>query len=406
MHIDEHYLPDELFAMSELISRYIAGELTQEEQQQLEDWTRRSPENQELFNRLTDKDEIIQRLTRYQESVRRMEAVEAIRLQQLFHQKNHRRRVFLVRMAAAASIVAIAGTLIFFWPGRKQQESTDQGVATVQQQPVPPGQHKARLVLADGSTVLLDPAQHGELAVQGNAQVTNVNGQVVYKATAETNPDQLLFNTVITERGEMYVTVLSDQSKVYLNAQSSLRFPVSFSGKERKVELQGEGYFEVAPGAKPFRVVVNDKTIEVLGTRFCVNAYEDEPVIKTSLLEGKIKISDGNTSKEMKPGQQVRIDEKGQFELINDARVDAAISWTRGTFYFHRESLQAVLRQLARWYVVDVEYHGAVGNETFSGYISREISLQEVLENMEGMAPVKLEVKDKVIHVYPDNSKK
>ena len=400
MHIDERYLPEELFAISDLIEKHTSGQITPEEQQRLQEWISRSPENEALFNKLTNPHETAAQLNRYEESVQRMEQAAASMQQRLFPQKRRSRYIMLYRLAAAC-IVALVAVMLFYWFNRDQQHPAGNEVVEAPQAPVPPGQTKARLVLADGSTVLLDPNQSGQLAVQGNAEITNNHGQVVYKAAAETAPGELLYNSIITEKGEMYVTVLSDRTKVYLNARSSLRFPVSFTGKERRVELQGEGYFEVAHDeSKPFRVVVNGKTIEVLGTRFAVNAYADEPILKTSLLAGKIKITDGETSRILTPGQQARIGQNGQFDVINDARVNEEISWIRGSFYFNNESLRVVLRQLARWYVVDVEYHGTVPDEIFAGYISREIPLQEVLANMEEMAPVRLVVKDKTIHVF------
>ena len=201
--------------------------------------------------------------------------------------------------------------------------------------------------------------------------------------------------------------VLADGSKVWLNAASSLRFPAAFTGKERKVELMGEGYFEVAKNASmPFKVEVNGMEVEVLGTHFNINSYNDEPAIRTTLLEGSVKINKNNTTSLLKPGQQAEVNSAGEVRIINDAGIDEAVAWKNGKFQFDRADIYAVMRQIARWYDVDIEYKGAAIRSHFGGTISRNVNLSQVLNMLHLTGEVKCEVNGKKIMVMPEPNTK
>jgi ferric-dicitrate binding protein FerR (iron transport regulator) len=252
-----------------------------------------------------------------------------------------------------------------------------------------PGGNKAVLTLADGSTIVLDSAHNGLLSQQGNSKVQKLDsGQLAYEIAASLKQpaaSEATYNTITTPRGGQYQVVLSDGSKVWINAASSLRFPTSFSGKGREVELKGEAYFEIKENkAMPFKVKVSQgEEVEVLGTHFNIMAYEDEPVVKTTLLEGRIKVTAGVTSKMVKPGQQVQINAKGELVLVGDVDVEEAVAWKNGYFQFHIADIETVMRQLTRWYDIDVYYESRKPEGHFLGEISRNNNLSDVLKMLE-----------------------
>jgi transmembrane sensor len=248
-----------------------------------------------------------------------------------------------------------------------------------------PGGNKAVLTLADGSTIVLDSAHNGILSQQGNSKVQKLDSAQLAYNTLYEKPAGMVYNTLATPRGGQYQLMLPDGSKVWLNAASSIRFPTSFQGKDREVELRGEAYFEIKENkAKPFKVKVSrSEEVEVLGTHFNIMAYEDEPVIKTTLLEGAIKVTTGAIGKTVKPGQQVQLNAKGELKVIEAADVEEAVSWKNGYFQFHIVDIETVMRQLTRWYDVDVYYENGKPEGHFLGEISRNNNLSDVLKILE-----------------------
>ncbi len=255
--------------------------------------------------------------------------------------------------------------------------------------------------MADGSSIILDQAQNGNLATQGNTKILKMNGMLSYN-TSQNKTTKVLYNTISTPRGGQYQLIFTDGTKVWLNAASSLRFPTNFEGKERKVELSGEAYFEVAKNkAMPFKVKVNKMEVEVLGTHFNINSYEDESTIRTTLLEGSVRINQNKNTGILKPGQQAQTDQFGAIKIINDADLEEAIAWKEEKFQFGRADIHEVMRQVARWYDVNIEYKGTVSSH-FGGTISRNANLSQVLDMLHLTGKVKFEVKDRKIIVMPD----
>ena len=253
-----------------------------------------------------------------------------------------------------------------------------------------PGSNKATLTLANGSKIDLDDSKNGTIANQADIIVAKSrSGQIEYNNagnTAATNQafqsNLSAFNTIVTPRGGQYAVVLSDGTKVWLNAASSLKYPVAFTGNERNVELTGEAYFEVAKDAtKPFFVKSNSQTVEVLGTHFNINSYADEKATKTTLLEGSVKVSNlANASViKLKPGQQA-VNGAGQMHIIYNADIDEAMAWKNGKFLFNDTELQTIMRQLSRWYDVDVEYKGTITERHYRGKISRNVPVSQIFE--------------------------
>ena len=319
------------------------------------------------------------------------------------------------RVAAAAVIIvvlSVGGYFIFNDHPIKPIAKTE----TQQlKKDLPPGGNKAILTLANGTQIILDSAGNGALTQQGNTKIIKLdNGQLSYNSLNE-KPGKVLYNTISTPRGGQYQVVLADGSKVWLNAASSLRFPTSFTGKEREIALTGEGYFEVAHNAaKPFKVAVNGIEVQVLGTHFNINAYDDEATIKTTLLEGSVKVGKGSASKMIRPGEQAQIENHGNSHLaggqtlnpkiiVQLVDVDAVVAWKNGRFIFQGNNIQSVMRQLARWYNMDVNYQGNVTDEEFVGVInrSRYENISQILEMLEKTRTVSFAINGHNVTVMP-----
>jgi ferric-dicitrate binding protein FerR (iron transport regulator) len=313
-----------------------------------------------------------------------------------------KKRNWKIQLTAAAIIICMfsVGGYFVLKPSSEKQIAKSLPI-TKDKNKITPGKNNAILTLADGSSIILDQAQNGNLATQGNTKILKMNGMLSYN-TSQNKTTKVLYNTISTPRGGQYQLIFTDGTKVWLNAASSLRFPTNFEGKERKVELSGEAYFEVAKNkAMPFKVKVNKMEVEVLGTHFNINSYEDESTIRTTLLEGSVRINQNKNTGILKPGQQAQTDQFGAIKIINDADLEEAIAWKEEKFQFGRADIHEVMRQVARWYDVNIEYKGTVSSH-FGGTISRNASLSQVLDMLHLTGKVKFEVKDRKIVVMPD----
>jgi len=284
------------------------------------------------------------------------------------------------RYAAAASIVLVLSLGIYFY-----RHSGTPTTTIAQGGDVNPGKHKARLTLADGSTIVLDSTLSGGLAKQGSTSVIKKGNELVYDPGADSGA--IMYNTLFTANGETYTLTLADGTAVFLNAASSIRFPVSFPGSERRIEITGEAYFKVTKNpAQPFIVSVNGMDVRALGTEFNINAYADEPAITTTLVEGSVKVSQPSVNNDfviLKPSQQSRVDENGHLQAFADANVNEAIAWKEGKFYFESADLETIMRQFARWYDIEVQYEGQATKEKFFIIMNRDITLFTVLRSLQ-----------------------
>lgn len=310
-------------------------------------------------------------------------------------------RMKWIRWVAAAAIIAVFSTASFII---FRNRDTDTSTATLQTQKerfkndVAPGQEGAILTLSNGKTIVLDNADNGSLAQQGSTEVIKKNGQVVYANQGSSS--EVFYNTMTTPKGRQYSLVLADGSKVWLNAASSITFPTAFEGNERRVSITGEAYFEIAHNAKmPFIVQKGEMSIQVLGTHFNVNSYDDENSINVTLLEGLVKMTKGNVNSLIKPGQQARLQNEG-IKLINNADINAIMAWKNGLFVFDGTDIGALMRQLSRWYDVDVVYDKKI-NDLFYAEIPRNTKLSDVLKALELTGQVKFEINGKKIIVLP-----
>lgn len=297
------------------------------------------------------------------------------------------------RVAAAAAILLVLGSASYFlFFNKEKNKIAKAGSNTVQKIDIPPGGNKAVLTLGDNRIIILDSAKEGMLTQQGNTKILKLDdGQLAYNSLKDPSSSpgatEVLYNTITTPRGGQYQLTLADGSKVWLNAASSIRFPVAFVGSERKVEITGEAYFEVAKNpVKPFKVEVNGKQeVEVLGTHFNINAYDDEPLINTTLLEGSVKVTVFTThdSRLITPGQQAQLNSNRHITLNRSPNIDQVMAWKNGVFNFEKADLSMVLRQLSRWYDVNIIFEGTIPQRIFEGEMQRDLNLTQVLRILE-----------------------
>ena len=290
---------------------------------------------------------------------------------------------------AAASILLIVSFGTYYLYLNKNNQPPETNAAAVKQDIAPPALNRATITLANGQKVYLDSAANGTLATQGNAKIVKLaDGQIAYSIDGNVTTE-VQFNTLSTPYGSQYKLKLPDGTEVWLNAASSITYPTAFAGKDRGVTITGEVYFEVTKDkTKPFHVKVNDMEVEVLGTHFNINSYADEADIKTTLLEGSVKVVNGQSamvnrqSVILKPGEQAILAANSPFTIDHSPDIDQVMAWKNGLFNFNKVSLQEVMRQIARWYDVDVVYQGEIKPKKFGGEIQRDLNLSEVLEGL------------------------
>lgn len=314
-------------------------------------------------------------------------------------------RIRRLRWTAAAAVLLLAGG-IWFFAERKGNAPAFAGKAPVSRHDAAPGGNKALLTMADGRVIVLDSAANGQLALQGNMKVLKLDsGLLSYQAATEGHVTGVpVYNTITTPRGGQYQVVLPDGTRVWLNAASSLQFPTSFTGKDRTVILKGEAYFEVVgKAAQPFYVKMpHDAVIEVLGTHFNVNAYEDEPAARATLLEGGIRVRKSDHASVLRPGQQAIMDNVGDaIRVSDDADLDEAVAWKNGMFVFNSLPLESIMRQMERWYDVEVSYRGNVKGISFNGQISRYSQASQMLDMLATTGEVHFTMENKKITVSP-----
>lgn len=396
--------------ITELTWKYVKEELSPGEQAELDAWLA-DPYNRERFEERVKVENILKSTVFRSMAkddldgigrMRGQEAGEASVIQSREPEVVHR-RVF--RLVAAAAVVAlVAGSSLWWW--HERQPLPGAGVAAVQKEPLGPGGDKATLILSDQQKITLDDAHKGKIAQQGNAEVAKTDSTLLsYSVRAKdertAGDATIAFNTLVTPRGGQYQLRLADGTTVFLNAQSSLKFPVSFNGKERRVMLQGEGYFEVAPDSKrPFRVEMSGgKEIVVLGTRFDVQDYPDDPAASATLLEGKVRVDAGSRSAVLGVDDRVTIAKDGALTTAMDEDAEARVAWTKGLFRFSNMPLADVMRQLSRWYDVDVRFEGTPPEISITASISRNMSAWRILDALKDVAGLKYQVKGREVLV-------
>lgn len=316
---------------------------------------------------------------------------------------------FLRRVSAVAASVLLIVSFSFYLYFSHSQTEHGSLKESAHSANILPGGNRAVLTLADGSSIILDSAKNGVLVNQGNISIRkSKEGQLIYQVSSRVKKavgESLLFNTITTPRGGQYQVDLPDGTRVWLNAASMLKFPAVFSSKERRVELQGEAYFEVASAAGkgkrlPFIVVSGQQQVSVLGTHFNINAYDDEEVMKTTLLEGAVRVSQTGIKKSeiLRPGEQARV---GKDIKVAPVDTEQEMAWKRGYFIFDNESVQSIMRKISRWYDVDVEYKGNIQHRKYAGTIQRSENISEVLRIMELTKSIHFRIEERRVIVMP-----
>ena len=292
----------------------------------------------------------------------------------------------LGRLSAAAvllSVIVISAVYLTVFRNKTGADFANTNKEHYVQEDLAPGGDKAILTLANGRQIVLDTAANGALTKQGGVRIIKIGGQLTYNP--ESTGEDIVYNTISTPRGGQYQLELADGTKVWLNAASSLRFPTAFNGNIRSVELAGEGYFEVSHNpAKPFHVKVNDLDVQVLGTDFNINAYTDEANIKTTLLQGSVRVSKGKYAALIKPGEQSRTNTTSD-EIVVKGNIDleGVVAWKNGKFQFDKADVKTIMRQIARWYDVEVIFEGQIPDKKFNGKMYRNVNASHVLKILE-----------------------
>lgn len=299
------------------------------------------------------------------------------------------------RLSVAAAVLvffSVGIAWLYRQPGKKE---TIKVAAGQPNRDVPPGGNKAILTLANGTKLSLTEASDGKLAQEGGVTITKTaDGQLEYAVSNDALPS---VNTIETPRGGQYKVRLPDGTQIWLNAASSLRFPTVFAGNERTVQLTGEAYFEVARNRdRPFRVLGNGQVVEVLGTCFNINAYQEEGPVKTTLLEGSVRVRHGGTAIILKPGEQAST---GQTIEVKGVDLQECVAWKNGRMQFSNASIQSIMRMLARWYDIDVVYAGKPTDAGFGGSVSRSKNISEILKILELTGDVHFEVEGRKVIV-------
>ena len=349
--------------LQELLSKYHAGTITDEERILLEEWYAQwTPEQQELSSEEIDqmKADVWQSL-----NVTVLPAAT--------------KRLW-PRIALAASVILCLSVGGYYYLSNSKA-SQQQMTAKVERVDIAPGGNKAVLVLNNGLKINLNSQINGTIAKQGNIRIVKTaNGQLAY-APDNTDPSVVVYNTLSTPRGGKYDLVLADGTKVWLNSASSITYPTAFKGNDRTVNITGEVYFEIVHNAKqPFRVNFKGHTIEDIGTEFNINAYDDEQVIKTTLVAGSIKLSRDSRSVLLRPGQQSITSLSNTAIEIKDADINEATAWKNGLFKFKKAKIEDVMRQLSRWYNVDVSYPYGIPKTVFSGEMIKDANASQILD--------------------------
>lgn len=296
--------------------------------------------------------------------------------------------------AVAALLLVTLGAGLFYFLINQPTKTTITPATIAARQDAEPGKEGAVLTLADGTKLVLDTLGNGVVARGNGMKVVLHNGVLAYE-TPGSNMGTMSYNTMSTPKGRQFKLVLPDGTRVWMNAASSITYPVFFEGNERKVEITGEVYFEVAKdAAKPFKVAVgNDMEVEVLGTHFNVNAHDDGDGLKTTLLEGAVKLKHHQEEVKLAPGQQAQVN-NGKVQVKNKVDVDAVMAWKQGLFHFNKSDFASVMRQLERWYDVKVQYEGAIPPGTLTGDFPRTLMLSEVLHILE-LSGVQFKIENK-----------
>lgn len=383
--------------VKEILNRYLQGNCSEDEQQIVEAWYR-DQVNQSAWD-LSDGEDAETGDRILAELRRRLQLTGETSVVRMRTRRNW------ARYAAACILFIAIGTGVWWIHRQRPGAVPARLTAVLPPGDIGPGGNKAILTLANGRKIALDSGAGGLIAQQGlSSIVQRTNGRLEYQSSSRTLTgvsSEVVCNSLSTPAGGQYQLVLPDGSKVWLNALSTIRFPSSFTGSDRVVRLDGEAYFEVAKDeSRPFRVTARDLNVEVLGTAFNVNSYGDEPSIRTSLIQGSVRLVRGNSRLVLKDGEQAETANHTGIAIVPGADVQKAIAWKNGSFSFENDNIQTVMRQLAKWYDVEIQYQGEPTHTLFGGTMRRTLSLQQVLSAL-SRYDVRWQLKGRTLVIMP-----
>jgi transmembrane sensor len=391
-----------------LAEKWLKGTISEEEKKIFENWYNNQPPGSIDWLSAESEQELKSRI--FQSILSKLEEEAADeQLARVIALPNQRRWSRKLAAAAVILLLAGAGTTYLFLRNRSGEPSNLPLAINKTQEINVPGTAKATLTLANGAIIQLDSASNGSLAQQGSANVLKLSdGQIAYQPAGTIKgygtEKELIYNTLTVPRGGQVVSLaLSDGTKVWLNVESSLRYPVVFNGKDRKVSITGEAYFEVSKDpSRKFLVEAESATTEVLGTHFNVNTYEREQDVFVTLLEGSVKVTNpGKALLVLKPGQQADVNSTGKIRLNNTPDLEAVLAWKNGMFKLNNADMKTIMGQLSRWYDIDVRFEKEVENKRFTGIISRNTELSKVLEMLSLTKEVSFKREGRIVTVSP-----
>jgi len=393
-------MKNEQYELARLISGYLRNELQPEEEARLMQMLEKDARKRKILDYYKQTAPAQERLN-YMNSLNVDAAWDKV--QRGYDNRVAKKNNGFLKYVAVLAVIAGTAILCFVF-NQKAGKVIAPLAANKYQQDVAPGGDVAVLVLSNGKKVSLDSGQIA-LAEKDGTRLSGNQGEVVY-ANNETNIEtEVLYNTLVVPRAGTYKIQLADGTNVWLNAMSELRFPVKFGAKERKVELSGEAYFEVAKNENaPFKVLTSNQEIEVKGTHFNVNSYADENFSRTTLLEGSVKVSNPaapGKSWLLNPGEQAETNQKSGQTAIGRANMKEAIAWKNGYFLFNDEKLESIMAKVARWYDVEVVYEGKLEEQSFLGQIERSKKISALLKLLELSGNVHFKISGRRIVVMP-----
>lgn len=392
----------------ELLIKHLRDELSETESLELKNWVAESNHNRETL-------EYFMTSESFRNTMRSVNSSHKRGLQRIREHISasaeidegmltRRRKILVYKFVTAASIIAVVAVMVLYlWTTKERKPAAVAGNAKQEQRfkndiPAPSGS-KTLLTLGDGSKIVLDEAKNGNLTSQGNIQVVKKNGLLTYVTTKNIVSSEVLYNTLETKKGGFFRLSLPDGSQVFLNAASSITYPTAFTGKERKVTVKGEAYFEVSkdPSMK-FVVEANGVVTEVLGTRFNVNAYRDNGLASVTLLEGAIRVGNDEHSAMLQPGQQAQLGKNEEIKITRQADIEQVMAWKNGVFRMRGTDIQAIMKEVERWYDVEIMFESKI-SQTFTGTISRKEPVSKLLKLLEMTDAVRFTIDGRKITV-------
>ncbi len=393
------------YEIGALVLKYLKDELSAAEKAKLDEWLLESDHNRELFEKVTNPHFVDPELKSFSASNKELawQKIEEATKREgaVTHSGKKGRKVF--RYAAIIVFVLLSAMFTVYQIKQKGHQSKED--RQLVHKDIVPGGNKAVLTLADGTKIVLDEAKNGRLAQQQNVVITKAkDGQLIYdlSQSGDRTSEEATYNTIATPRGGQYQLILPDGTNVWLNSMSSLKFPTVFKGNERRVELSGEAYFEVAKDkAKPFYVNAKDMEVKVLGTHFNIAAYTDEDNMRATLLEGSVKVNRGVMESPIEPGQEAVVTPAQKGFTVRQADIEKAVAWKNGYFLFRNESIESLMTTISRWYNMDVYYDGEMQDKIYGGKFSKTSNLSELLKSLELTGTIKFKVEGRRITVMP-----